>query len=129
MKKTTKAQAITGKIKRGPYVAKKDRLSEDKVRFNLVVRRDILDRFRKAAREKDMSVSQLVLRLAADGLDDAKQFEAFFADPAVRRLFADMMTRPGAMQALIKAAGMVEEPPKIVQDTIFNLLNGEPQKG
>lgn len=108
--------------------ASTDRMSPDKVRFNLVIRRDLLEQFREVAREKDISLSQLFLRLATAGLEESKQFETFFIDPAVRRLFADMASRPGALQALMKAAGATE-PPQFVQDTIFSLLSGEPPKG
>jgi len=78
--------------------------------------------FVKEAKRRGMTVSTLIVRTALDSIQDADQMNLFFEDPAVRKIFTEALTKPGAMKKIFAAMGQDEFPEGVTQTTLDSIL-------
>lgn len=85
--------------------------------------RSLLDKVTKLAKLQNISVSLTICNLVRDAVEQAEQFNAFFADPLVRKQFTELFSRPDALKVLSAAMGQVGAIPAGVQLTLNDILN------
>ena len=112
-----------------------DRVHPSKTRFSLLFKKTTLNKLRAIASRNGASIAQIIERMCTDAIEQESQFGVFFANPAVRRIFADMIQKPGALAAMMKAGGQTigEEFPfgaeQTAMDFVSDLLQTPVKKG
>ena len=97
-----------------------------KVVLSLYLEKGLKARIAAAARARSMSVSAFITQTMASALEEAAAMRVVFDDPKVRRLLADMISKPGAIEAMLRAAGeSADASAEVKQQVLDSLLRDD----
>lgn len=97
-----------------------------KVSVTFILDAPVRKRLLAVAKKKHLPISVFLRSMVESTLEDEDKFMQFSKDPAARRLMVEMLTKPGAIETMLRASGETL-PPGMVQETLDQLLGPVPK--